>query len=67
MAKYEDLSLNERMLLKFEAEEFLFCPDSRLKYRIDDGIPVMLIEEAERLGEAEGRQLAERHSSAGAR
>jgi uncharacterized protein YbaR (Trm112 family) len=28
---------------------FLLCPTSRLRYRIDDGLPVMLVEEAERL------------------
>lgn len=36
---------------------FLFCPASRLKYRIEDGIPVMLIEEAERLEEAAAAAL----------
>jgi uncharacterized protein YbaR (Trm112 family) len=35
----------------------LYCPASRLKYRVDDGIPVMLVEEAERLEEAEGERL----------
>jgi hypothetical protein len=38
--------------------EALFCPASRLKYRIDDGIPVMLIEEAERLDPARAERLA---------
>ncbi len=37
--------------------EFLLCPASRLKYRVDDGIPVMLIEEAERLEAAEVDRL----------
>ncbi len=32
-----------------EGEEFLFCPRSKLRYRIDDGIPVMLIDDATRL------------------
>ena len=32
-----------------EGEEFLFCPRSKLRYRIDEGIPVMLVEDAERL------------------
>ncbi len=32
-----------------ERDEFLFCPRSKLRYRIDEGIPVMLIDEAERL------------------
>lgn len=33
--------------------EVLVCRESRLVYRIDDGIPVMLIEEAEPLDEAQ--------------
>jgi uncharacterized protein YbaR (Trm112 family) len=40
---------------------FLLCPASRLRYRIEDGIPVMLVEEAERLPQAEvDRLLASR-------
>jgi uncharacterized protein YbaR (Trm112 family) len=44
-------------LLYFEAEGFLFCPESRLRYRIDDGVPVMLVEEAEELDESSAREL----------
>lgn len=41
--------------------EFLLCPASRLRYRVDDGIPVMLVEDAERLDQAEvDRLLASR-------
>lgn len=29
----------------------LFCPACRLKFPIRDGIPVMLVEEAEKIGE----------------
>lgn len=29
-----------------EADAFVLCPASRLRYRIDQGVPVMLIEEA---------------------
>ena len=29
-----------------ERDAFLFCPASGLRYRIDDGVPVMLVEEA---------------------
>jgi uncharacterized protein len=29
-----------------EAEAFLLCPASRLRYPIQDGVPVMLVEEA---------------------
>jgi uncharacterized protein len=38
--------------------ESLFCPASRLRYRIDDGIPILLIDEAERLDEEEAARLA---------
>ena len=44
-------------LIYFEQEQFLFCPTSRLKYLIKDEIPVMLIDEAERLDEAEAEKL----------
>jgi uncharacterized protein len=37
--------------------ESLFCPASRLRYRIDDGIPILLIDEAERLDEKEAERL----------
>jgi uncharacterized protein YbaR (Trm112 family) len=51
---------SKKPLLYFEAEGFLFCPESRLKYRIEDDIPVMLIEEAERVSEAEASNLVAR-------
>lgn len=51
---------SKKPLLYFEEEHFLFCPESRLKYRIEDDIPVMLIEEAERVDEAEAEQLVAR-------
>jgi uncharacterized protein YbaR (Trm112 family) len=41
------------------AGETLFCPASRLRYRIDDGIPILLVEEAERLDEKEAARLQE--------
>jgi uncharacterized protein YbaR (Trm112 family) len=37
---------SKQPLLYFEAEGFLLCPASRLRYRIDDGVPVLLVEEA---------------------
>ena len=41
-------------LVHFEDERFLLCPASRLRFRItEDDIPVMLMEEAERLDPAE--------------
>lgn len=44
-------------LIYFEAEGFLLCPKSRLKYPIQDGIPVMLIDEAERLDDSKVSKL----------
>jgi len=38
----------------------LFCPSSRLKYRVDEGIPVMLVDEAERLDEEAAARLMSR-------
>ena len=45
-------------LLYFADDGFLFCVESRLKYRIDDGVPVLLVEEAERVSEEEAARLA---------
>ena len=47
-------------LLNFEDEGFLFCPASRLKYPIEDGLPVMLVEEAERHDQATADALIAR-------
>lgn len=47
-------------LIYFESEGFLFCPASKLKYRIEDDIPVMLIDEAERLDDAQASELMAR-------
>ncbi len=44
-------------LVYFADEQFLFCPSSKLKYKIDNGIPVMLIDEAERLDESSANAL----------
>lgn len=54
---------SKKPLLYFEKEGFLFCPESRLKYRIEDDIPVMLVEEAERLDEAAAAALVARAKS----
>ncbi len=35
-----------------EPAAFLFCPSSKLRYRIEDDIPVMLIDEAVALDDA---------------
>jgi uncharacterized protein YbaR (Trm112 family) len=47
-------------LVYFADENFLFCPKSRLKYRVEDGIPIMLIDEAERLDETAAAELMRR-------
>ncbi len=48
---------SKQPLVYFEQENFLFCPASRLKYKIVDDIPIMLIDEAERLDEAAAAAL----------
>jgi len=48
---------SKRPLVYFSEENFLFCPDSRMKYRIEEGIPVLLVEEAEKLEEAQAAEL----------
>ena len=44
---------SKQPLVYFEAEQFLLCPSSRLRYRIDEGVPVLLVEEATEVGEVE--------------
>lgn len=51
---------SKQPLVYFEQENFLFCPASRLKYKIIDDIPIMLIDEAERLDEAQATELMRR-------
>lgn len=50
-----------RAPLKLVGEEWLVSTDpvTRLRYRIEDGIPVLLIEEAETLDEAEWKRMLE--------
>lgn len=44
-------------LLYFEGESCLFNPRLKRRYRIDNDIPVMLIDEAEQLDDAEADRL----------
>jgi len=44
-------------LLYFEGESCLFNPRLKRRYRIDNDIPVMLIDEAEHLDDAEAERL----------
>jgi uncharacterized protein len=46
-------------LVYFEAEAFLFCPKSQRKYTIKDGIPVMLVDESEKVSDDEAKKLLE--------
>jgi uncharacterized protein YbaR (Trm112 family) len=50
-----------------EADAFLLCPASRLRYRIEDGVPVLLVEEAEELAVAEIDRLVALARSLGLR
>jgi uncharacterized protein YbaR (Trm112 family) len=45
-------------LLYFPDEDSLYNPRLRLRYRITDDIPVMLIDEADTVDEAEAARLA---------
>jgi hypothetical protein len=37
---------SKQPLVYVEREDFLLCPSSRLTYRIADGVPVLLVDEA---------------------
>jgi uncharacterized protein YbaR (Trm112 family) len=45
--------VSKRPLIYFPADNALVCATSRLRYRIENGFPVMLPDEAEALGETE--------------
>ena len=44
-------------LLYFEDEDSLYNPRRKRRYRIQDGIPIMLIDEAEDVDDAEHERL----------
>jgi uncharacterized protein len=46
---------------------FLVSPASRLRYRIDDGVPVLLVEEAEELSPEQAATLVARAKQLGLR
>jgi len=48
---------SKQKLLYFEADQRLVCPSSRLSYRIERGIPVLLVDEATELPQAEVDRL----------
>ncbi len=52
-------------LLYFADEDALYNPRLRMRYRITDDIPVMLIDEAEMVDDAEAERLASKAASEG--
>lgn len=52
-------------LLYFADEDALYNPRLRMRYRITDDIPVMLIDEAEVVDDAEAQRLEVKASSEG--
>lgn len=54
-------------LLYFADEESLYNPRSKRRYRIDDGIPVMLVEESEVVSGDEHARLVEKAEAEGIR
>jgi len=43
-----------------DADAFYLCPSSRLQYRVVDGVPVFLVDEARELPQAEVDRLVRR-------
>jgi uncharacterized protein YbaR (Trm112 family) len=52
-------------LLYFEDEDTLYNPRLRRRYRITDGIPVMLVDEAETVSEDENARLEQKAEADG--
>ncbi|MBI2709196.1 MAG: Trm112 family protein [Actinobacteria bacterium] len=52
-------------LLYFEDEQRLYNPRLKRSYRIDDGIPVMLVDEAETVDDAEHDRLTAKAEAEG--
>ena len=48
-------------------EPFYLCPTSRLRYRVTDGVPVFLVDEAQELAPNEVDRLVERARQLGLR
>ena len=48
-----------------EADAFLLCPTSRLRYRVDAGVPVLLVDEARELSDDDVQALVHRASALG--
>ena len=52
-------------LLYFDADGFLYNPRLRRRYEIEDGIPIMLIDEATMLDDGEHARVMERAAEQG--
>ena len=52
-------------LYYFEADGFLLCPSCRRRYEVADDIPVMLLDEATVLSEADAAALVDRAAAEG--
>lgn len=48
---------SKQPLIYFADDNLLLCPASRLAYRIEEGVPVLLVEEARELTQAEVDRL----------
>jgi uncharacterized protein YbaR (Trm112 family) len=56
---------SKQPLIYFEAEGFLLCPTSRLSYRIEAGVPCLLVEEATAVSQSEVDRLVKRAKELG--
>jgi uncharacterized protein YbaR (Trm112 family) len=54
-------------LLYFEDEDALYNPRLHRRYAVRDGIPIMLIEEAETVSDAEHQRLVDKATAEGIR
>ncbi len=54
-------------LLWFEDEDVLYNPRLKKSYRVEDGVPVMLVDEAADVGEAEHERLTAKAEKDGVR
>lgn len=54
-------------LLYFRDEETLYNPRLKLRYRVQDDIPIMLVDEAESVDDAEHERLTEKAEAEGIR
>lgn len=56
---------SKQPLIYFEKEGMLLCPASKLKYRIDNGVPVLLVDEATEVAPTDLERLLQQARSLG--